>query len=210
MKVICFPHYTCGGLLCDMLNNTFSSIGNHGGLMSIAHSLGKVGDTESVMVDYDINQITNHIKSLNTTQWVGTHAWPGNWRFADFEKIIVVTTATSRSKLYRWLRAYHLYYRKTWAMTGMELTDKIRETAKNYIRSFDPVYGPNIVNLEFAEVVENKKLFQKIVNADPKHLDRWKNFNYFLYAEDLWNSIAVKAYYEAEYEMQLQEHYIYE
>jgi hypothetical protein len=53
MNLICFPHYTCGGLLCDILNGTFSEITSDGGVNSIGHGLGKIGDSDTVMIDYD-------------------------------------------------------------------------------------------------------------------------------------------------------------
>jgi hypothetical protein len=39
---------------------------------------------------------------------------------------------------------------------------------------------------------------------------RWKDINNFLYDLNFWNSIPVQRYYEAELEVLLNQHYIYE
>ena len=54
MKLVCFPHYTCGGLLCDILNDTFSNIGTNGGINNIHHSIGKIGDVDTVQTNFDL------------------------------------------------------------------------------------------------------------------------------------------------------------
>ena len=68
--------------------------------------------------------------------------------------------------------------------------DKERETAKNYLVPFLPTQGKNIINIEFAEIVETSAEFLKIttgLNAT-SHMDRWKSINHFLYNNEIWNS----------------------
>ena len=94
-------------------------------------------------------------------------------------------------------------------MSGMNLVDKQRETAKNYVVPFSPV--PGVINIEFSEIVENNMQFQHLVNghnADAS-LDRWKEINKFLYADDFWQSVPVQRYYEAELELSLARPYVY-
>jgi hypothetical protein len=64
MNLICFPHYTCGGLLCDILNGTFSQIAPNGGVDSIGHTLGKIGDNDTVMIDYDQKIFLDRLEKL--------------------------------------------------------------------------------------------------------------------------------------------------
>ena len=213
MKLICFPHYTCGGLLCDILNDTFSPIAPNGGISSPEHSFGNIGDVDTVNKDFSISKLISKLESADTNNWVGTHCWPGALSLDKFDCIICVTTSTWPSKLYRWLRVYHHYFAPQWnCLVGMELVDKIRETAKNYHVAFDPVIASNIINLEFAEVVENTIEFQNVVKGHDitQHLDRWRSINNFLYEDSLWQNHLVKAFYQAELELNLHQYYRYE
>jgi hypothetical protein len=217
MNLICFPHYTCGGLLCDILTERFSSIGPHGGVNSFHHTLGKIGDADTVFVDYDSSLFFSTLEKIPATDsdWIGTHCWPGKLDLSLFDQVIVVTTATFKSKLYRWTRAYYLYYFNSlpWTeVTGQIRVDKERETAKNYLVPFEPIFQSNVTNIEFSEVVESSVQFQNMVS--PKkikpHMDRWRQVNKFLYDPEIWNSVPFQRYYEADLETQLQQYYEYQ
>jgi len=217
MNLICFPHYTCGGLLCDILNGTFSTVGSHGGILSINHSLGKIGDSDTVLTDYDTGFFMEKLKKLNTTdsEWIGTHCWPGKLNLKIFDQVIIVTTTTFRSKLYRWTRAYHHYYFQSapWIeLTGQARIDKEKETAKNYLVPFMPVHQSNIVNIEFAEIAEKTVEFKNLTHGKDidRHMDRWQRINNFLYDPNIWSSNSFKRFYEAELETQLSKYYVYE
>lgn len=216
MNLICFPHYTCGGLLCDILSDEFSDVTPGGGLKSFNHALGKIGDADTVFVDYDPAVLISALQQISSDNinWVGTHCWPGRLDLTVFDQIINVTTATFKSKLYRWCRAYHLYYYNSdpWAtVKDQDRIDKERETAKNYLVPFNPVIGDNVTNIEFAEVVENTQEFQNLIapmNSN-LHLPRWRNINKFLYDQAIWSSTAFQRFYEAELEVQLKKYYVY-
>jgi len=214
MKLICFPHYTCGGLLCDILNHTFSPIGAHGGIHSLQHVFGKIGDTDTVQTDVDLKELIGKLsqKLLDNNVWHGTHCWPGALPLDKFERIISVTTMTWKSKLYRWTRAYHHYFAPQWVhLSGMSAIDKMRETAKNYHIAFDSVVADNVVNIEFADIVENTQEFKHIVKdfSIERHMDRWQDINNFLYA-DIWNAQSTRVFHQAEVELNLQRYYRYE
>ena len=68
------------------------------------------------------------------------------------------------------------------------------------------------VNIEFSEIVDNTVQFQKLIDGHDAtaSLDRWREINKFLYDSSFWNSVPVQRYYEAELEVLLKEHYIYE
>lgn len=213
MNLICFPHYTCGGLLCDIFSNTFSSVGKHGGINSISHSYGKIGDSSSVHTDFDVNKFYQAISMVKSDAWVGTHCHPAQLDHSKFDKIILITTSTYRSRLYRWIRAYNHYYLKSepWlAVSGQDRIDKERETAKNYLLPFTPI--KNAINLEFSEVVDTTVEFLSLLplNNISKDINRWKSINSFLYNKDIWNSTPVKRYHEAELEVNLQKCYVYQ
>lgn len=214
MKIICFPHYTCGGLLCDIMNNTWSSIGSHGGILSVHHSIGKIGDSNSIMTDFDPKILFEHLVDVDPNVWIGTHCWLGNVSLNDNVEVINVTTVTHKSKLYRWLRAWHHYYlgSSPWQnLQGIKQIDKQRETAKNYLAGFMPVNRKKFINIEFADVVECKPALFKLVNYSiSRHLKRWQKINNFLFEDRLWNSPATQRFYEAEYEVAMNQQYVYQ
>ena len=213
-NIISFPHYTCGGLLCDILNNTWSHIGDRGDICSMHHSLGKIGDASTVFTEFDPRELLNKTHHLNIPDqsWIGTHCWPSAELVKEFNRVIVISTATSRSQIYRWVRACHHFFKPQWTnLTGMERIDKMRETAKNYIIPFVPAHHSKVTNLEFADVVENTTEFQYAIQYHDckQHLDRWRTINSFLYDQDFWNSDAVKIFYQAEHEVKLSRYYRY-
>lgn len=217
MNLICFPHYTCGGLLCDIFNETFSPVLKNGGIGSIYHNVGKIGDSDSVLVNFDPDEFSKKLQRIRIDKklWIGTHCWPGTVDISMCNQVVVITTTTFRSKLYRWMRAYHHYYKKleSWnSLSAQDKIDKERETAKNYLVAFGPVNKGNVINIEFSEVVENSVEFSHLIgqrNVDA-HLQRWKSINSFLYESDIWNTVPVKRFYEAELECNLGKYYVYQ
>jgi len=215
-NIICFPHYTAGGLLCDILSSTYSEIGTHGGINSVQHALGKIGDADTIFDNYDPAELLSILAKTKVAKdcWIGTHCWPGPLDISQFNQIIAITTTTHRSKLYRWIRAYYHYYKKSepWlSVSGLERIDKERETAKNYIKPFLPTVGPNVINIEFAEIVDEALQFNNLVAkySTSAHMTRWKEVNSFLYDSNLWNSVPAKRFYEAELEINSDQRYIY-
>lgn len=215
-NLICFPHYTCGGLISDIFNNTYS-IHNRltGGLESDYHEIAKLNDSNSVYTEFTQEQfdsIHEIARSNNIPDgvWLGTHCWPGKVNLGMFDKIINITTATTRSKLYRWARSYKLYHSiqtNTHEFSELEKIDKFRECAKNYLISFDPVFHPTVSNIEFSDIVEETQNFVSLLDKFSKHpykleLDRWKNLNAFLYNKDEIK-FEIDRYHEAEYEVKL-------
>lgn len=214
MNLICFPHYTCGGLLCDILTDTFSPVTQQKGIGSFEHNIGKIGDSSTVFDNFDTTEFVQSLidKKLPANTYVGTHCWPGHMNLEPFESVICITTMTQRSRIYRWTRSfYHLYSsHEAWKLSGMDLVDKQRETAKNYLVPFSAV--PGAINIEFAEIVECSQSFQQLVAGHDfeKSLNRWQEINAFLYQPDFWNSTPVRRFYEAEYESLLKTYYVYE
>ena len=123
MNLICFPHYTCGGLLCDILSDKLSSVDtNRGAISSLEHSIGKIGDSDSVLADFDTLAFLNALDNLklDNNTYVGTHCWPGNINTNRFNNVICITTTTHRSRVYRWARCFYHYYQKSkpWQLSG--------------------------------------------------------------------------------------------
>lgn len=212
-NLICFPHYTCGGLLSDILNNKFSMVNHKGAIVNLNNNQGKIGDTITIQDQPDVEKIMAAIEPImQTNAWIETHAWPGALPLERIDKIISITTSTARSKMYRWSRAYHHYFKVQWAESkDIDLIDKARETAKNYLVPFAPVSAPNLINVEFADFVECTAEAMQIIgqyNYNP-NIARWKEINNFLYVPDFWNAFESKIFYQAEHEHSLQRYYIY-
>ena len=211
MKIVSFPHYTCGGLLCDILNDTFSEVDAHGGINGQQHAIGKIEDSDSILEEFDFELLWQRLQEFSQGQWAGTHCWLGRTDLSKFDRVINITTMTYRSRLYRWQRAHHHYHSKRpeWQqLKGMDLIDKQRETAKNYLTPFRAISGHPVINLEFADVVESKPSFIALLPPQhQKHLDRWQQINSFLY--DSTDQDAADRFHEAEHEVMLNERYVY-
>jgi hypothetical protein len=215
MKLVCFPHYTCGGLLCDILNASHSAIGRNGGIASPHHNFGKMGDSDTVLTDYNVDQFMDKISVFPNHWYLGTHNWPGHLPLDKFDKIINVTTATHRSRLYRWLRAYHFYYSSSepWIKEqGLARIDKERETAKNYLVPFEPVLHTCVINLEFSEVVEQQPSFTNLIAdyVSVENIQDWRKQNSFLFDWPAWTATATARLHEAELEVNLNTAYVYQ
>lgn len=222
-NLICFPHYTCGGLLADILNNTWSSVGANGGINSVHHSVGKIGDSSSIFDDFTQDDFDKVIEEANNLKlpdnsWIGTHCWTGKIDICKFNHILNVTTTTFKSKMYRWARSYHHYYYpllKDSLQSKLDQIDSDRENAKNYLIPFLPVHADNVYNIEFSEIVEESVEFIQLINYHQKHIllkkhmNRWKEINAFLYESNLWTDAPAKRLYEAELENNLHKSYIY-
>lgn len=221
-NLICFPHYTCGGLLADILNDTWSDVAPNGGLSSLQHNVGKLGDSDSIFDSFNQQEFDSistlaQESGMADGNWLGTHCWPGLVATDKFGTIINVTTVTNRSKLYRWIRTYYHYYlpRNTEITNELDRLDKFREGAKQYLIPFKTVPSTNVINIEFSELVDETREFTALIEKYntldklQQHMTRWKQLNSFLYDTDLWNSYPAKRFHEAEYETELSADYIY-
>ena len=217
INLICYPHYTCGGLLCDIFTNSMSSVNSLGGLDNPNHSMAKVNDSESIQVDFNHDDFFKKIDTLekNNITWAGTHIWPGQISLDRFCRVILVSTSTYESRLYRWMRSMTHYYFQTpeWKnlTTDIELIDKARETAKNYLAPFMPIQSSKVENIEFRDIVNSTNEFKHIIqpHSYEKHIERWKTVNSFLYNSDILNSFAGQRMFEAETEVNMSRPYRY-
>lgn len=178
---------------------------DQGVIRSEAQGLAKVGDNESVLDNYDPEEFYARSKARiqacdNQYAWVGTHHWPGLLDLTRYDRVILVTTETVKSRLYRWARARKSYYLQSsdWINDPSEV--KQRATAKQYLKSFKSVLAPNTVNIEFSTIVDQRSVFLDQLRGlgatdYQRHLDRWMANN------DLTlDTTSVGIYYDAEWE----------
>ena len=215
-NLVCFPHYTAGGLLCDLLNQKHSPWGDNGGIESVEHYLGKINeiDNDSVLEQFDSADFERNILSLDIADdvWIGTHHWPGNFNTDLFDKIIVITTETERSRILRWYRVYENYFVPQWPfLENQDFIDKARETAKNYLRPYRWVAGHNVQCVEFADIVDDTREFTQLYPNTAQNFQRvsgWRMKNFDL-TTDLWQAMSTKFYYQADWETRFNRRYQY-
>lgn len=222
MILISYPHYTCGGFLCNIYNKEFNGFADHGGMDGEAHSIFKTRDDgkspyTSIEELINIRLTTWESKYGKLPEAVGTHYPADKMPLHMFDSVINVTTVTSRSRMYRWLRVYHHYFMETseWkSLRGIDLIDKARETAKQYLKPVGPVDHKKVYNVEFSDIVDcNTNCYNNIYKLNEEVFQElqalWAKKNSFLYESNIWDSDAIKRYTEAEYEINARTHYKY-
>lgn len=213
MKVISYPHYTCGGLLCDILNNTNSGI-RDGGFNNRQSQLGKLPDVNGMLFEFDQHDLLDGLRQEPEELWVGTHCWLGGLDLDLFDSIINISTLTYKSRLYRWMRSGNHWYKNSHPWQGLnkqELIDKQRETAKNYLQSFPAIDHPKVINIDFADVVEHRPSFLRLIGpGKEQYLEKWKLLNDFLYQDNILQSDLALRFHEAEYESSSGQCYVYQ
>jgi len=178
------------------------------------HEAGKIGDSDTIFDKFDIDDLMYRVKNLDLddSKWISSHCWLGPHTHL-FEQVINITTETYKSKLYRWLRTYYHYFsiKQDWKdLIGIDSIDKARETAKNYIVPFKSIIADNVINIEFADIVENQTAIKKMgIKNIEKYMTTWKSKNAFLYDNHIMITEPVKRFHEAEHEMITGMSYIY-
>lgn len=204
MNLVCFPHYTAGGLFCEILNNVTSKVSSNGGFLNEYHQYGVIQPDKPVLDDYDPQVLYSQIDQLDipADAWIGTHCWPGLLDVTRFDKIINITTCTFRSRFFRWARMFNLYFstRMPTDLDDMDRIDKMRWLAKEYVKPYPVFLADNITNIEFASIVDFDVTAKKILGFNSRY-GVWKDTNSFLYDRNLWTSDLALRYYEAEYEI---------
>lgn len=201
MNLVCFSNNTAGGLVCDLLNNKQSLI-DHYKTTSNEHNIFKIDDTPNIQLTIDLDIWNKLVLQYNNSNlWYGTHAHPSCIpNLNEFTSIIAITTESRQSKLYRWLRYYHGWFKTTypeWSESDeLDKIDKIRCLAKNVFEPF--VSWPGCDNIEFEDIISGEFVNNQQLNTD--YFNRWKTHNFCLYPVDE-QSWAVQRFDEAEFEI---------
>jgi hypothetical protein len=208
MKLVCFSNNTAGGLVCDLLNHRRSNMDSYRTTGS-AHSAFKIGDRPDIQWSVDTESWNRQISRVQDLElWMGTHLHPsGIPDPVEFQQIVVITTESRRSRLYRWLRYYHgwfCHHDPDWSESDdLAAIDRIRELAKNVLEPYTPY--PGCWNVEFEHIVSGQFVAEN--NLDDEYYQQWRKANAFLYAPvDSW---AVQRFNEAEWEILNQKPYRY-
>jgi hypothetical protein len=203
MNLVCFPGYTCGALFCDILNKESSQVGKNNNILSAKHNYGKVPLNDPYKgKDFDLELFNNQVKKYfdfpgSKNSWIGTHCWPGDLDTSAFENVIHISTENDPSKMYRYARIFFTmiagkYPGVNKPKTFREFKPKKPEDLIPFRLGYDKVYRPNIINIEFEDVVNWKddvtSVLLNFIGNDYHHhiLNRrkvWTTVNDFLYDE---------------------------
>lgn len=200
MNLICFPNYTCGAILCDVLNKESSPKGPHYNISSDNHKLGKINGVNIYNgKDFDPEEFNLKISSLDKKAlenvWIGSHCWPGLIDTTQFNKVICVSTENNKSKLYRYARIF--FTSIAGRLPFQTKPEKPRNILK-YHTPFEKVYKNNIINIEFEDWVEFSNGLPELLieMVGPNFKDHiysrrkfWMDINDFLYDEIKMNYI---------------------
>ena len=219
MNIVCYPHYAAGGLICNILNQppvTGSHISST--VKSLEHFLF-IGDNDDIYDDFDSNVFEQKRIEAQTLYppnkpWLGTHCHPIGIDLSNFKLSISITTNSFESKLYRWLRAYNLFFKPQWEhYTGVERIDLMRETAKSYLKPFYSIDVPKLIQIEFCDIVNLTPKFKVMCqsltnNTDFSKVDTWLVNNSFL--KSYTNLPEYYSFLQADYELSTRTQYTYE
>lgn len=180
MKLVCFPNFAAGGLVCELLNPTKlnpvtgMTFGNNA-----QHHVFKIGDNGKVYREF--NEIDWRYKLILISRWravqdmwLGTHCHPTaipEKYFKEFEQVIAITTETRLSKYYRFLRY-------CWDPTANKMFPS-HTIAHLVSESFES--DPRCINVEFEHIVDGS--WVKEMNLDYDKYLVWREINSFLYTD---------------------------
>ena len=183
MKLVCFPNFAAGGLVCELLSPKRADAPSpvfgitYGG--SLPHHLLKIGDNGKVFRSFDEERwlykldMARQLPNIDD-MWVGTHCHPSaipEKYFNQFEKVLAITTVSEMSKYYRYLRwCWDPSLSRT--ITPMKIASHILET-------FEP--DDRCINVEFEDIVNGSWVAD--MNLDIEDYYGWREINSFLYTD---------------------------
>lgn len=179
MNLVCYPSYCAGALVCDLMNNKTSKIGN-GPIDNPDSNFFKISCIGVyVQKAYDRKQwdkVFNLYNSLEWSKnnWVGTHVHPSAIHNLHlFDKVINITDIKKISKLYRFLR-----------LVNIEESFKDDRYMPSLIKQLKDTFfdHSSCINIEFDDIVQGR--FVSDFNLNLEHFENWKSKNPWLYNMD--------------------------
>lgn len=181
MNLVSFAAVTAGGLVCELLNNTTTEIGLNGTYNSFQHNLMK---NNSKTYEFNEKKWEDRLKYANALNQVWDNAWYGTHIYAgvlpekyanQFEKILIITTSTTLSKWYYFLRLLKIRD----DLRDVPLDENCIEMVLDSVSEYYFLPDARYINVEFEDVVSGK--FVREFNLNPSQFDKWKQSNSYLY-----------------------------
>jgi hypothetical protein len=99
-KVVCFPDFGCGGVICASLNFEKTDITDRGHMPSDSHDILKIGPSVAAFDREKWDVAVGFAQDMHY-QWFGTHAHPHDIVDFDYiERIIYIHLASMESRCY--------------------------------------------------------------------------------------------------------------
>ena len=125
LRVVCFPDFGCGGVLCASLNNEKVKMTDEGHMPSESHDQLKLS---SSTMNFNLdrwNKVVSDVSDNDRLKWLGTHSHPLDIYTRDeVEHIIYVNIASMESRSFLALRQCKT--EKQYKMTCIEMVLKER------------------------------------------------------------------------------------
>lgn len=177
MNLLCVAPWCGGTLITDLLNNEQSPF-EVSILQSRYNNILKLRNSD----EWDSMIATLSNSEFNKGKYYSTHLSAHTIPDINvFDKIIQVTTVTTKSQWYRFLRLYYLSInlQKNLQKDLTENVIGLASICKNEPwKAFDAV---NVENLELEDVIEGR--FVESINGNKDHFNRWIKRNKFLFDE---------------------------
>ena len=177
MNLVCVAPWCGGTLITDLLNKEQSPF-EGSILQSRYNNILKLSTGDEW--DSMITNLSNS-KSLKG-KYFSTHISVSMVPDINvFDKIIQVTTVTTKSQWYRFLRLYYLSINLQKSLQKSQIEDVIgiAMICKNI--PYSPFDAVNVENLELEDVIEGR--FVESINGNKDHFNRWIKRNKFLFDE---------------------------
>lgn len=181
MNLVCVAPWCGGTLITDLLNNEESPFE-----VSILKSrynnilkLDGISDPEFYTKwDKMLKKIANPMNDKYFSTHLNVSMVPD---ISVFDKVIQITTVSTKSQWYRFLRLYYLSVnlQKSLQKDLIEDVIGIAMICKNM--PWNPFDAVNVENIELEDIIEGKFVDQ--IKGNKKHFDKWITRNNFLFDE---------------------------
>jgi hypothetical protein len=175
LKIVSFPAYGCGGIICCLLNDEPLNFYDSKFVKSKSHNYLKLLDDNNNNLSIEVfnQEVENHISKKNFF-WMGTHHHPNDfYQNKNIKNIIYVKTSTVESKVWLTLRTslhfdvrnsdqhYHLFRQ---LILDFYIDPTLSLTRKDWELNFD---DKKVINVELYDFITNENYRDNIL----------KNFN---------------------------------
>jgi len=191
MKIVCFPDFGCGGVLCASLNHEKVSMTSEGYMPSSSHDALKIGPS---VAEFDSKQWDIAVKKRENMhqQWLGTHVHPRYIIDLEYiERIIYIHVVSLESRCF--IAARQCQSEQEWKPTCIDhcLRDRYPDGSLwTTILRHDKIIGIDLYHLVHTPSYRQMIFKVNDILYDEELWIKWYKFND--YRDDM--AIALDAY----------------